>query len=437
MPYPPAGTALRLGLGALLLACLTLAACALHPGGDEIAFLRAGQLWTVNPDGTDARAIAGGNTVGFAWSPDHHQIVFRYASAAQPAQGVLSAPDAPGDLGVIGVDGGAVVTITPQVAGLARSDAWWTAQGNRLLYREGFPLAPGQQPSSPTYVLSQSDQPAGIARKLLPSGASIPAAAPDGSLVALVDQVGNVRVGVPATTGRILASEALLQLPAGNRTARVLWQPYHDALLFARSSASGDGDVTLLLTDLQGRARPIGTSNALLDYAFAPDGNALLVRTATAFEIWGMHGTAEHPAIFSWPETDALAPAWWSPDGRYVLVRDGAGLWLVNARARAIRQLLAAPPEAPSTPSFATGAASWRPLVASPWSQDSQRIVFADPGTGVWRGRALPAPRDSSGGLYVAGVGNGASPPTLVDTGTATWPSWSTLDPSASFLAAS
>ena len=64
-------------VGCLLL--LTLAGCGItiHPGGDEIAFLRGGNLWGLQPDGSNARALATGGIVSIAWSPDHHQVLYR------------------------------------------------------------------------------------------------------------------------------------------------------------------------------------------------------------------------------------------------------------------------------------------------------------------------------------------------------------------------
>jgi hypothetical protein len=427
----PRGT--RLALVVMTLAALALAACAPHAGGDEVAFLRGGQLWTVNSDGSDALAIAGGNVAGFAWSPDHHQLVFRYGGKAAPTGIGAAAPDAPGLLGVVGVDGGAAVTITPEVAGLARSDAWWDAQGNRLLYREGFPLAPGVEPTSVLYELSQADQPAGIARKTLLDAAGIPALAPDGSQIAVVDPEGIVRVGAPGQAGRAVAGGALLTLPGGSRPARVLWQPQHQALLYAAAAQHGEPQAQLMLADLRGHARAVGTAHALLDYAFSPDGSLLLVHTAADFQVWDMRRAGDQLAAFSWREDDPMALAWWSPDGRRVLVRDRAGLVLADVRARRIEQLLAG-----GRPEAEPGAGmSWRPLAGSPWSADGSKIVFADSGTGSWLGHALPAARRGGGGLYAAGVGGGAGVPELIASGSIAWPSWSYLDPNASFLAAS
>jgi hypothetical protein len=431
-PTVPAGWADRLRhMGALLVfGMLALAACAPHAGGDEIAYLRDGRLWTVNPDGSGALAIGGGGVVGFAWSPDHHQVVFRYGTRAAAPSAEGAAPDAPSLLAVVGIDGGTPVTISPEGAGFARSDAWWDANGNRLLYREGFVRAPGQEPLAPVYILSQADQPAGIARRVLQNVAEIPAMLPDGSQIAVVDPTGNVRVGPPGDSGRVAATGALVTLPGTDRPARPLWQPLHHALLYARAGASGG--VSLVLDDLAGHQLTVGTVSALLDYAFAPDGSQVLVRTSSDLEIWRWTAGAQQPAVFTWPEDDALALAWWSPDSRYVLVRDQMGLWLGDTRARTIRHLLtsAPPPASPAQPP------SWHPLAGSPWSADSARIVFADPGTGQWLGHPLPGSRGTPGGLYLASIG-GSATPALLNSGPDQWPSWTYLDPSASFLVAS
>src|SRR5579859_5321740 len=149
----------RLASVALVVGTLVVAACAFHGGGETIAFLRGGELWSINPDGSGAARLAGGGVVGFAWSPDHHQVVFRSGDGAFAASSETAAPDATGSLNVTSADGGGTVTITPASAGLARGDAWWDADGNRLVYRESLPGLEGQVPAVPLYVLSQADQP--------------------------------------------------------------------------------------------------------------------------------------------------------------------------------------------------------------------------------------------------------------------------------------
>jgi hypothetical protein len=415
----------------LLPTLLLLAGCTAHPGGDELAFLRGGQLWTIDRDGTQLVQVGGGNVVGFAWSPDHHQLVFRYGNQAMAPPDNASAPDAPSFLGVVGVDGGAVVTISPSVASLAHSDAWWDPDGNRLLYREGLPSTPGQEPTLPFYVLSQADQPAGLARRVVVGAAGIPAMAPDGSQVALVDADGNVRLGLPGKLGKVIAQEALLSLPESQRPARLLWRPGRQTLLYATADESGGAQ--LVIADLAGHGHVVGGAPALLDYAFSPDGAVLLVQTPTTLAVWRVDGPAGQTPLFSWPESDSMALAWWSPDSHYVLVRDHGGLWLADVRARSARQLLASAPTTPASPN----PPSWHPLAGSPWSADGQTIAFTDPGTGSWLGRPLPTLRGGRGGLYVVGVAGHPSEPRLIDTGSDQWPSWSYLDPSASFLVAS
>lgn len=411
----------RLASLLLLMGTLLLAACSFHNGGDTIAYLQSGQLWTINPDGTSATALVSGGVVGFAWSPNHQLLVYRTSAGAFSSSAQAAAPDAPGALSVTSADGGGTVTITPGSAGLARSDVWWDTNGNRLVYREGLPGG-----AVPIYVLSQPDQPAGIARIFLQGAGGIPAIAPDGAQVAWVDAAGGLHLGKPGTSGQVIASGALLALPGG-RPARLLWQPHQQALLY--DTQNGDGQVKLVLLSLSGQGRTVGTATSLLDAAFSPDGSLLLVRTSTSFAVWRL-GALPATAIYTWNESDPNALAWWSPDGRFILVRDQTGLQLTDLRARTTRQLLASAAPAPA----ASGAHSWNPLVSSPWSPDSRRIAFTDPGSGTWQGQTLPASK-SGDGLYIAAV-SGNAEPQLIASGAIAWPGWSTLDPSTSLLVA-
>lgn len=427
--FQPASRAARLASVVVLFGALLLAGCAFHGGGDTIAFLRDGQLWSINPDGSGVAILGRGGVLGFAWSPDHHQVVYRAGSGAFASSTQLAAPDAPGTLNVTSADGGGTVTITPASTGLARGDAWWDADGNRLVYRESLPALVGQLPNAPLYVLSQADQPVGIARVFLQGAGSLPAVAPDGSRVAWVDAAGGVHLGKPGTSGQVIAARALRDLPGGARPARLLWQPGHQALLYD-TLASG-GQIGLVLSDLSGHGRTLGIVSGLLDEAFSPDGSLLLVRTATAFAVWRVGASAPVAPIYTWDESDPYALAWWSPDGHFVLVRDQAGLALADLRAGTTRALLTS-----AAPAAVSGShAGWRPLAGSPWSPDGTRIVFADPGTSAWQGHALPAPK-GGGGLYVATI-NAGGQPQLIASGPIAWPGWSYLDPSVSVLVAS
>src|SRR5256885_9291875 len=69
----------------VLLLLASMAACSPgHVGGNEIAFLRNGQLWTIDPDGANAFAVfTDKNTpvVGYGWSPTHQILTFRTLDA--------------------------------------------------------------------------------------------------------------------------------------------------------------------------------------------------------------------------------------------------------------------------------------------------------------------------------------------------------------------
>src|SRR5947209_6352427 len=64
----------------LLLITATLVSCSPgHSGGNEIAFVRDGHLWTIDPNGANAFEVESDNApvIGYAWSPDHQMFVFR------------------------------------------------------------------------------------------------------------------------------------------------------------------------------------------------------------------------------------------------------------------------------------------------------------------------------------------------------------------------
>src|SRR5260370_7010151 len=57
-----------------------LAACGPgHLGGNEIAFVRDGHLWTIDPDGTNAFEVVSDSppVIGYGWSPNHQIFAFR------------------------------------------------------------------------------------------------------------------------------------------------------------------------------------------------------------------------------------------------------------------------------------------------------------------------------------------------------------------------
>src|SRR5258708_1268282 len=64
----------------LLLLFAGLGACSPgHLGSNEIAFLRDGHLWTIDPDGANAFEIVADTVpvIGYTWSPTHQILMYR------------------------------------------------------------------------------------------------------------------------------------------------------------------------------------------------------------------------------------------------------------------------------------------------------------------------------------------------------------------------
>ena len=418
-----------LTLGCVLLAVLS--GCAMHTGGDTIAFIRGGVLWTMLPDGSNRINVAGNTVVGFAWSPNHHELAYRAgASALLAAQGrpqvsTLGAPDAPSLISVASINGGAAIQVSPDQDVSLRGDAWWDPSGHRLLYAEYI----GTSGSAPAYIVSQADQPAGIGRKHVANAATLPVLSPDGYTAAVVDATGAVRLGKPDNENRVLATGALASLPHSGRPARVLWQPKHQAVLFAQAGTTG---VSLVLKDIaDARQTIVATSAVILDYAFSPNGSKLVVQTPDALEVWNVAQPASPRATFA--ERDPYAQVWWARDDQSLLVQDSDGWTLADTRSGAETPLVTY--SQPATNAPATTPVSWHPAAGTPVSGDGSQFVFVS-GPATWRGRPLATPSEGMSGLYVANSTSPSSQPRLLDSGPDSMPSWSYADPSTTFLVA-
>jgi hypothetical protein len=401
-----------------------LAGCAYHPGGDALAFLRDGALYTIQPDGANLHQIASGGVVSFSWSPSRQQFVYRTASPYPSNRGLSSlenAPDLSGNLSVVSVNGGSTIPITPDAFSVVRTDAWWSENGNRLLYGVRFPTTGGLD-SAAEYVVSQADQPVGIATKSIADAVTIPALSADGSQVAWMTAQGDVLLGAPGSSGTIVASSALLQLPDTSRMGRVLWQPHTSDLLY--TTAAENNAVQLTLRAGNGAPRALGPVMGMLDACFSPDGAWLLIRTTERFLVLNVRSPGN--ARFEWTNTDQSAIPFWSPDSKRLLVFDAAGATLVDLVRKTTAHALAyAQPY-----HTREGTPHWRPAPGSPWGLDGGSVAFVAAVGDTWNGTPL-----ATAGLYVANVSaSGAGNARLIDSGADEAPLWSYLDPSASFL---
>lgn len=336
--------------------------------------------------------------------------------------GAVNASDAPGNLEIISVNGGSTLQITPQEQGILRSDGWWNAQGDRLVYRESLLGAA----SPPMYYVSQSDQPVGIARKLVLDASGIPALSPDGKSVAVVNPSGALLVGTPGSHGSVVAAHALVTLPGSTYPARVLWQPRHDALLYMRTAPGG---IALVLHPIRASERVLLTLPQVEQAAFSPEGTQLLVQTPGHLALYNISSSTI--LRMSWSEPDNNALPWWSADGHSLLVQDNLGLSLVDPRNGTVTRVL----QVPATATVASTSIFWTPATNNLWSPDGHHIVFAAAQGARWQGKVLAAPPAGDEGLYTVAITSSEQQvPKLIHSGRNLVPAWSTADPSTTFL---
>jgi len=472
----------RIYLLLFLLFAVLLSSCSPgHLGSNEIAFVRDGHLWTIDPDGSNAFEVVTdrATVIGYAWSPNHQIFAFRTLDgnfaktaagkhlASNPVTGLTS--DVPGVLNTIGIDGGTPIPIAVSSTDLQHSNAWWNPIGNRLLYREEA-TAPIQNPGTQSWWASQNDQPLDIARKLLPYTFSIP------SISSLNMAIGNSSQGVFTTTLAGTQSQFVIEgtlpghpLPAA--LERVLWQPARQnpntlyaivtettgkALSSLCKGGSGvvwSGDpcgrprgsaatstkfqssgttaltIQLVLRDPHGQTTTITTCGCT-QFAWSPDGNFVLYSTGTTYTIFN----TKNFSSFSVSGEDGGVP-YWSPDSRFILLDGLHTLQLVSVARQRQQQLLHDSTTEPETASSVMPGvrALLQPVSNSIWAPGSRQFLFLTRDRLSWQGENL----NSGNGLYTASVddqGQVQGSPVVVDTGNDSQAGWTYEDPNTSFL---
>lgn len=422
-----------------LLCTAALAACAPNNlGSEEIAFVRAGQLWTIDPQGANAFTVVAQSTpvLGYSLSPNHQIFVFRTLDSAfahsaagkslaiNPVTGLTD--DAPGTLSTVGIDGGTPIEIIISGSNLTVSNAWWNASGNHLLYREGANPA--------AWWVSQDDQPLGIARKSLPDSYSIPSTNSYSSLV-----IGNSGQGIFTTT---LAGTHLTVVQPGNLSGhplpasleRVLWQPAHEnpALLYALmplTQTSGQGQFALMLRTATGETRTLARCDCR-QFAWSPDGNSILYSTSQGYTVLHL----QDGSSFQFKAEHGAVP-YWSPDSQALLLDGLHTLTLIHIATQQTQVLLSDgnAPLATDGP-LAGSLAAVQPVGNSLWNADGRRFVLVTRGRTQWQGQTLNA----GNGLYMVTLNSqdeAQGTPFQVDNnGHDTQPGWSYMDPNTSFL---
>ncbi len=430
----------------LMLVLVSLAACSPgHLGGNEIAFIRDGHLWTIDPSGTNAFAAVTQDTpvVGYSWSPTHQILVFRtlddaFAKTAAARQLVANAvtgqiTDTPSTVNTIGIDGGSAIPIMLSSPDVQYSNPMWNATGTRLIYRQE-PTA-SHTAENAFWWVSQNDQPGGIAAKNLPGSDSLLSLSYIDSSAIGITKRGIFTVSLTGTNAHFLLPP-LTGHPLPATLERILWQPHHTQpfLLYAelaptKSSAQQIAE-TALTTQLilhapDGKDKTLATCTCT-QFTWSPDGNTVLYSTGQKDTLVNI--TTGSSFTFS---VERNSVPYWSPNSKFLLV-DGLHTLQVVQVAEHQQQVLLSDGVTPiNSTTLAEVNVLLQPVPNSLWATDSNHFLFLTHNRLLWQGHMLGK------GLYTVTVDAHGQPqgmPAVVDTGNDTQAGWSYQDANTSFL---
>lgn len=421
-----------------------------HLGSNEIAFIRDGQLWTVDPNGANAFDMVAQDTpvVSYSWSPTHQILVFRTlddhfvktSSAKQLATNAITGQieDSPSTVNTIGIDGGSPIPIMLSSPDVQYSNPVWNITGTRLIYRQE-PTAT-HMPGNAFWWASQNDQPEGIAAKFLPgSDARLSLSYIDSSAIGITEK-GIFTVSLAGTGRHILVPGPLQGHPLPAALERVLWQPNHahPALLYARLAPSKTTlptqratkvtpEIQLMLHTSDRQEKAV-VSCACIQFAWSPDGNTLLYSTGSQDTLLNITTGFS----FNIPVESDSVP-YWSPDSKFLLLDATHSLQLVRIADQQQRTLLSDGITRDEGTTIAGVNALLQPVPNNLWASDSSHFLFLTHNRLQWQGHTL----NSGKGLYTVTIDAHGQPqgaPVSVDTGNDTQAGWTYQDANTSFL---
>ena len=434
----------RIFLFLLFLLSGVLASCSAgHLGSNELAFIRNGHLWTIDPNGANAFEMVAQDTpvVGYSWSPTHQVLVFRtldaaFAKTAASKQLVINTitgqvADSPSTVNTIGIDGGSPIPIMLSSLGVQYSNPIWNSTGTRLLYRQGSTGT--QTPGKTIWWASQNDQPEGIAAKVLPTSDAILSPSYIDSSAIGTTQKGIFTVSLTGTNIRYVVPGPLQGHPLPAALERVLWQPQQaqPSLLYARLVSSKTTgilpEVQLMLHTSDGQEKAIVTCTCM-QFAWSPNGNMVMYSTGTKDTLFDIttHTSFDIPV-----EGDSVP--YWSPDSKFLLLDGTHTLQLIRVADQQQQMLLSDGGTSDESIAIAGVHALLQPVPNSVWASDSRHFLFLTHNRLLWQGHTL----SSGKGLYTVTIDAHGQPqgtPVVVDTGNDTQVGWTYQDENTSFL---
>lgn len=440
----------------LLLLLSSLTGCSPgHLGSTVITFIRNGNLWTIDPNGTNAFEIVAQDTpvVGYSWSPTHQILAFRTLDAdfakisaakhltSQPMTGLIE--DIPSVENTIGIDGGTPIPIAFSSPTISYSNAIWNTEGTRLLYRRTMQEAQSQSITSQWFI-SQNDQPGEIALKSFPLSYSIPSFSylSQRSLVLGNSDRGIFTTTLAGTNVQYLTHTPLLGHPLPASLERILWQPAHQdrSFLYAaipsplsaqQGIATNWPTVQLILSKVDGETTALATCTCR-QFAWSPDGQSVLYSTGTTDTILNL------PKATSWNvTTEEDSVPYWSPDSQFLLL-DGVHTLQLLSIAKQHQYTLLSDDKASKLRSgsfsgnLSSPSARLQPISNSIWSADSRHFLFLTHNRLQWQSHHLHIK-----GLYTVAINDGGNlqgSPVLVDAGNDYQAGWTYQDENTSFL---
>jgi hypothetical protein len=440
----------------LLSLCLSPLAAACTPGhlgGNVIAFLRDGHLWTIDPNGANAFEVAAQSSaiIGYNWSPNHEMLAFRalnpdfaQTTAAQslrrqPITGQIS--DAPTSQNIIGVDGGQPMTIAFSQSNASYSNTFWNTNSTRLLYRQSSTTTPDTgDPLSSLWFVSQNDQPGGTALRELPRTSSLPSISYDATnyLILGISPQGVFSTSIAGTDKKLLTTSFPLHQTLPPTLERLLWRPQHqnESFLYATINLQTTlappytPSIILILQTLTGQTTPLATCTCT-QFAWSPDGSSILYTTGIEYTIENV----ANKSLFHVQSEEGSVP-YWSPDGQFLVLDGKHTLQLIAIQQQRAQVLLRDTQGANTSPAQKDSLSTdtlLQPVPNNIWSPDSRHFLFLTGQRLFWQEQQLR----NGKGLYTVTIddhGQLQGSPTLVDTGDDTQAGWTYEDPNTSFL---